>query len=164
MTKTKTPADPRTLRAAAVARILARKPANDKVKIWPGAGFPPASSLEEWIDDRVARAAAGDELGDRLIEIWELLRGGVPAVPAAADVVAALDKRAQLTLWMTLSSAPTAGDYGVVSALHREWESRDLRQEPFPEPPAEWPDKSHWNLPSEQARNVVYRTKYGQPA
>jgi hypothetical protein len=164
---------PREAKAAAVARVLARRrppryasapnPLGGAPFRWQvdGGELSEPRTISEWADDRLARSAPGTPVTDLLIRIFELVRdGGAAAVPAAVSLAAGLDDSAAFSLFMVLNAVPTGPD-GIGSALVREWQRRGLRTIPAPQMPIEPIDRSR---PSEQARRVTYRTPHGHNA
>lgn len=160
----------------ALARMMARRRAprvaeypdpksgmTSRVQVDDG-GFAEPRDLSEWVDDRIAKCPLGLSF-DVLIEVLEALRGGKSAVAEAVDVAAQgsgdvqFAVRQNLAAFFSLPGAP-AEVTGLHAAVKREWERRGL---------ATRPDQYIVNpmdrdSPSPAARQVKYRSEFGQPA
>ena len=178
MTRGKTAAvagadDTRTVKAQAVARVLARRKAPKYGEVPDGRGgvvrwqlgdgseLSDPATIAEWADDRLARSAPGTPVSDLLVQIFDRIRvDGARAVPGAVDLAAGLDDGGQFAVFMVLNTVP-AGPDGIGTALVREWKRRNLRVMPAASLPVEPTD---WNAPSAQAGRVHYRSSLGNPA
>jgi hypothetical protein len=178
MTRAKTAAVPaaedlRAVKAAAVQRVLERRRAPKyatyldprtggtiKIMLDPGGELLEPETIGEWVDMRTARTPLSG-LGDVLIRMWEGVRAGPDAVPAAVGLALALSGFEQFGLWMALNSVP-AGPGGIGQLLVREWKRRGLRVEPAPIAPALDPF-TNWDTASPEARRVQYRSPLGNP-
>lgn len=164
--------DMRTVKAAAVQRVLARRRPAEFREVPDTRGgtirwqisedeLSPPNTISEWADDRLARSTPGTPLTDLLIEVFERIRtGGSAAVRDAIGLAAGLDDGQAFSVFMVLNAVP-AGPGGIGTALIREWKRRGLRTTPGV--PLQMEPMAR-NEPSLAAQRVRYRAPLGNPA
>lgn len=172
------PVSARELKAAAFERVQARRRppryregpdgfgGTARWQVDGGSEYLEPANVSEWIDDRQVRCADGPGAPDVLVHLFERLRGGVGAVPAA--VAFAADRlrdhpHGQYVLWTILDGTPTgpADVQKLRIALSREWKRRRLqttaaRGAGFTSDPL--------NRTSPRPGKIAYATPYGHPA
>jgi hypothetical protein len=166
--------DARQIRAAAIARVQARRrPAEYKTVQAggsdtrmqvdrPGAGaFLPPSTASEWLDYRIAYTPPA--LGPWTSELYQLAEAARDGAAAAVKAVRAFRSLTPWDQWNTFTMlqnwrSDMLADVGpILRAVLAEWEHLELAM-------AEPTDVPLPVTPEPKRQKVVYRSRYGNPA